>query len=1091
MKPNRLHFTRLGRTSLAVAVSLCLNMPAYAGLTMPNTPLSTGTELPPNIMFILDDSGSMAWDHMPGAGSDYNTSLPYRGDLTGEIRFMAPNVNTLWYDPLITYTPGTKASGTSYPSMAPGCIRNNGYADAPGCSAFPGTFDGSNWPTPGVTTGGDPKNYPVFYVLNGAADPAATADPKVKANYKRYELKRNGSQARYWTLKADGSPSTSTDIASFTWTTPSGKTITRTIAEEASNYSNWYTYYRTRTLMAKSAASIAFGELKDNYRVGFNTIWNRLPYNIPVGTDGGLFKGTNRSDWFSKLFAATANSGTPLRSALKRTGDYFSNSGASGPYGPESGASQVSCRQNFAILTTDGYWNSDDGFSVGNPDGTDGPTITGEGGSYTYAAVAPYTDGYSDTLADVAMKYWKNDLRADLTNNVPSSPAVDPAFWQHMVTFGISIGMQGTLDPAAGLPASWPKPGADQQENIDDLWHAAVNSHGSFIAARNPQTFYTALRNALDAIGNRVGSFSNISTSSTVLKTGTRLFQAKYTTGIWTGEVEAFDLDAAGNPKKPALWAASGKIPAAAVRKIYFKSDGGTKPFVWANLSGTQQTALVSTDVVDYLRGDQSKESVDGFRIRPSRLGDVVDSSPVYDPTSGTLYFAANDGMLHAIDANDGSERFAIVPTQLFPDLHLLSERTYTHRFFFDGDIAVGTLKDGKRIVVANLGQGGAGIIAVDVTDVGNPQILWEFSEPDLGLTVGTPVLTATNDGNNAVLLPNGVNSTNDKAMLFVLDATSGTILKKIDTGVGTNNGLSSPRGWDEDRNGTVDTVYAGDLHGNLWKFDLSASSSASWDVATIGGIKQSLFQAKDAANKEQPITGGISIAPNTVPGPNYGLRFVFFGTGRYLTASDSSDLSTQTWYGIIDADTRVTGRAALAKRTITDAGLVDGNGARVFSKASAGDMSGKSGWYLDFLMPPNPPGTAEGERVIGTPKLLSERSLMLTSMIPFVDPCSAGGSGWVNIIDPFTGGRIDKTIIDMNGDGKLTVADDLDTADGKKPVGSYRKRGGGGRDGVVLEDHDDVKKYDCAPGADCDKRKIDPLHIHGRISWREIVNQR
>src|SRR5690606_33651063 len=67
------------------------------------------------------------------------------------------------------------------------------------------------------------------------------------------------------------------------------------------------------------------------------------------------------------------------------------------------------------------------------------------GQSYTYAPVAPYKGANSPTLADVAMHYWKTDLRTDLLNIVPTS-TLNPAFWQHMVTFGISIGLAGTVD---------------------------------------------------------------------------------------------------------------------------------------------------------------------------------------------------------------------------------------------------------------------------------------------------------------------------------------------------------------------------------------------------------------------------------------------------------------------------------------------------------------------------------------------------------------------------------------------------------------------------------------------------------------------
>jgi hypothetical protein len=123
----------------------------------------------------------------------------------------------------------------------------------------------------------------------------------------------------------------------------------------------------------------------------------------------------------------------------------------------------LACRQNFAILTTDGYWN-DGNTGYANYDNQDGPVITGpSGATYQYRPGNPYQGADPSTLADVAMRYWNTDLRGDLDNIVPTTTA-NPAFWQHMVTFGISIGLKGSLNPDTDLPALtagtrfWPNP---------------------------------------------------------------------------------------------------------------------------------------------------------------------------------------------------------------------------------------------------------------------------------------------------------------------------------------------------------------------------------------------------------------------------------------------------------------------------------------------------------------------------------------------------------------------------------------------------------------------------------------------------------
>ncbi len=201
-----------------------------------------------------------------------------------------------------------------------------------------------------------------------------------------------------------------------------------------------------------------------------------------------------------------------------------------------------------------------------------------------YTAANPYRDSYSNTLADVANYYWKTDLRT-LTNNVPTT-SNDPAYWQHMVTFGVSIGLKGTLDPVLDLPrltagtpnvngtTGWPDPtNAEDPDRIDDLFHASVNGHGKFIAALNPTQFADGLRAALAAIAEVPASNSNASANSTSLDTDSRIFQAKYRSGKWTGELLAYSIDAStGVISSTPSWSASAVNSCVRIEK-YFDLD--------------------------------------------------------------------------------------------------------------------------------------------------------------------------------------------------------------------------------------------------------------------------------------------------------------------------------------------------------------------------------------------------------------------------------------------------------------------------------------------------------------------------------------
>ena len=1112
---SRFQDARLIARPLALAIAMMMSAPAPAALLIPDTPLVTGSQVPPNIMFILDDSGSMGWNTMPGAKVDWRIEFPYDGVLVDQIRYMSANINTLWYDPTTTYTPGTKAAGGSYDDLTLTTLRDNGYqstaTDAALWVTATKTLGSSNaWPVSAPALSSS-TIYPVFYVLTAGASPA------VNSNYVRYEFRNAGAptnttiELRKCAINGDGGRGACTVLATSPFKNASGGY--RTVAQEATNFANWFSYYRTRLLMAKTSASIAFGELKENYRIGFDTIGpSRNTFPIPVGTDGGLFRGQNRATWFSRLFGATDNGHTPLIPALDRAGQYYSDVSASGPWGPESGTAQTSCRPSFTILTTDGYWN-DGAASFGNEDNTAGATITGEGGaSYTYVPAKPYADAWSTTLADVAMHYWKTDLRPQLKNDVPVS-SKDPAFWQHMVTFGISIGMTGSLDPTSDLPAltsgakSWPNP-MDREDlhRIDDLWHATVNSRGSFVAARNPVQFSTALRAALLDISARTANVSNVSSSSASLTTSTYLYQASFRTGSasgsWSGDVAAYKLDATGNlatahGSAVPTWRAAENVPLPAARKIYFLRGSDTVEFNVANLSSAQKTLLGGDDVVNYLRGDQSKEQANGGTLRnryavsnKAPLGDVVDSSPVFDASTNTVYFGANDGMLHAVDAASGVERFAIVPTPLFSTLRDLSDPLYPHHFYVDGEIAIANKSLlGKSILVAALGRGGKAVFAVDVTDIANPKVLWEYTDAELGLVLGRPIVARTNEaGTWAAIFGNGVNSSSERSQLYALNLETGALLSRIDTHAGGSNGMFGTRGWDDDGNGTLDYVYAGDRRGNLWKFDLTAASATQWKTA-LGSIAAPapMFVAKDASDNPQPITGGLTIALNPRhDSPSYGSRWVFFGTGQFLTEADSSDKSVQSWYGVIDSGAAVSGARStvLRQRTIATEDLLAAPKKRKFSKAQPNDMAGKLGWYVDLTGASN---TAYGERAIATPQLLSPKVLNLSTYIPDADVCQPGGTGWVNVIDPFTGGALSS---DFFGNDASSIDTGIGGPGKSLLIGSGRLITGGG---------DQKGDGRCSGGAaDCCKTvngisscpvNLDPAT--GRISWREMVDTR
>ncbi|WP_223627759.1 pilus assembly protein [Thermomonas beijingensis] len=867
-------------------------------------------------------------------------------------------------------------------------------------------------------------------------------------------------------------------VGSYGWVNCTSATPTgRGVSDELTNFATWYSYFRTRIKAAKGGAAEAFKAQGNKVRVGYRSLHptnnsSIAPdFDIPVGdgNDGRFVNGnvangdaaatTTRSIWYNRLFAAYASNGTPLQAELKQAGDYFSQSSASGPYGPESGANQYSCRQNFAILTTDGYWNGGTA-GTGDVDSSAQPTITGApkqkgdpNQSYTYSPTKPYSDGtttWSSTLADVAMKYWVTDLRTDIAamgttaspagNNVPTTED-DPAFWQHMVTFGISIGMKTTqgmasVEDAFAAKPNWPQPGNDLAANVDDLLHAAVNGHGQFVAATSPALFAEGLTKALATIARRTSSSSNIATNAATIKTGGKVFNASYVSGIWTGAVNAWTLDAYNNPSALA-WTAS--IPAFSTRKTKVFTYNGTTGDTFP--TATQTTSLDRSTVgpvdypvtgaknADYIMGDQSGEgtAVGKLRVRDALLGDIVDSSPAYVSDTNTLYVGANDGMLHAFDAGTGVEQFAYVPNLInFGKLAQISRGDYDHQWSVDGPVAVTSRKltPSQNLLVGSLGRGGKGMYGLDVStpaSFGTANVSWELADTangNMGLVTGRPVLAKVKTGDVAAVVGNGVNSSNDKAVLIVVNVKTGAVIREIDTGAGsasTPNGLAAPTGILGPDGKTIAYAYAGDRLGNVWKFDLTDASASNWTATR-------LFTAKsnDGTGAVQPITGGVTVATD----PKTYKRWVMFGTGSFMTTTEAADktASTQGMYGFVD-DGAAVAYADLVKRGVNNTGAIqDGYPVRTFDSKS--DLpTGKKGWYLTL------PGA--GERIVQDAQLVSN-ILVTASMIPEGNGCEAGGTGYINALDAFTGTSAGSSLFDLNNDGSTT-----DSVVGGVPVGS------------------------------------------------------
>jgi len=624
--------------------------------------------------------------------------------------------------------------------------------------------------------------------------------------------------------------------------------------------------------------------------------------------------------------------------------------------------------------------------------------------------------------------------------------------------------------------------------------------------ADNEASLNAVFQDIFTDIFKKSSAFGSVSQNSTSINTGSLVFQGRFDSTDWSGELVAMRPETTGT--LTAVWNSSdaGKIVAPASRKVFTLRPGvgGVAFKTLGDLSSTQQTALKSTNCsttltgdscaqarIDWIRGDRSREDPVGpLRRRSKVFGDVISSAPYYVRESDTLYVGANDGMMHAINGADGTERFTFIPNAVFSKLSKLTTTNYTHDYYVDGEIAVSTASEtpGKSILVGSLGRGGKALYALDVSNPSNftaTNVMWEFTDSDLGLALGKPVIVKLNNGRAAVMIGNGYNSTNERSVLFLIDLLEGTLIRKIDTQAGSTsltNGLATPRGWDLDGNGTVDLIYAGDLLGNVWKFNLTSATPSDWASSfTASSTPAPMFVAKDANGITQAITGMVGAGVNARKGdPNFGKRYVFVGTGQYIVSSDITSTTPQTWYGMIDDDSVITGRSQLRQRTVALETTTDGVSMRAFSLAAAGDMTGRRGWFIDLLSASQ---SNTGERMIGEHKFFGT-VLVATSITPSTDSCKPGGEGYLNVIDPFTGSNVSNLFFDANNDLTFNDSDRIGTD--KRAIGSISPRNNLPSDAILIGN----RLVTSGTSGDIRSMSVNNPVRNGRIAWREVVNR-
>ncbi|WP_291603536.1 PilC/PilY family type IV pilus protein [Comamonas sp.] len=767
--------------------------------------------------------------------------------------------------------------------------------------------------------------------------------------------------------------------------------------------------------------------------------------------------------------------------------------------------------------------------------------------------------GSTNSLADVAQYYYATDLRPDSDNVVKpagSGAEDDKATWQHMSTYVIGMGVSGTLKydknykNGAGDFADlrtgkktwpiWPTEGTsnyEQRQSIDDFWHTAVNGRGLYFSANDPKAIEAGLSEVFTDIRAVMGSGAGVAVSSALVDADSNYaYGATYKTGRWSGDLLAYRIDPqSGQRTQIDGWSARARLDARDQandpRTIYFMDGKTRKPFTWSGLdslqshfSGTnassrlaqydqmsqaQQQEALGQNLVNFIRGDQSKEGFTKdhnsklYRTRESRLGDIIGSQPLYvgEPLrkyrdaghsafrlaqrgrTPMVYVGGNDGMLHAFYAEvdptasgtegrklvqtAAREAWAFVPTTVMPELPRLASTSYEggHRYFVDGSAVMADIQAGgtwKTILVGGFNKGGKGYYALDITHPQDPKPLWEVNSTTIstmGHSFGRPLVSKLPDGRWAVFLTSGYNNIDNKGYLYVLDANDGSIIHTIGT---AGSGLREINNYV--RNPTIDNttqlLYGGDLEGNIWRFEFKKDGSA------IGAKK--VVQLVDESSNPQPITTRIELVPTSAATER---PRILVGTGRLYGSSDLADKSTQSVYGFDDNMDSTSGeslRSRLNQMLLEPSTGAGGQRTRTIKCLgnSTDCKDDAKGWYVDL--------PDSGERV-NFDMRLANSTLVIASNVPSPDVCLAGGYGWINYLDFNTG-----QAVTQGPDGKGDVST---MVDGSTISGHATTITGDGK----ATDHISTTGNRDKP-LDIDIPYGAPKPLGRRISWRELV---
>ncbi|MES2206187.1 MAG: PilC/PilY family type IV pilus protein [Pseudomonadota bacterium] len=819
---------------------------------------------------------------------------------------------------------------------------------------------------------------------------------------------------------------------------------------------------------------------------------------------------------------------TPLVGSFITAKKYFSGTlpGFTSPI-------QNVCQKNFVLLATDGQ-----------------PTADANGNIYSAAQLAnantgkAYTDLYSQIQALRSLSFSSNtyDIQTYVLGMGDfAANSVAMAGLNNMAQYGGTNQALLAQDPTTMMNSF--------QSIVDQIqYKISIRTNNGHIAISQPlhaqtvsvyKAFYGAQGNMWG--GNLIKATPTASVTNNIISynTGT-------TNSFTNGAAQWLTSDQINGRPRQIITATRKDSPALSGAAFSWDTIG---TYTQNLLLNTGETAAQGMQRINYIRGNRSNENnVSGFRTRLTTvLGDIINSSPVYVGVStagysasdfplGTpsfttyvnnttlrrpmVYIGANDGMLHGFDADTLQEVFAYIPNAVIPKLTNFSSPSYTHDFFVDETPLIADVplsNNWTTQLIGFPGIGGTGLFALNITNPdttllqaennANTIVLWELNgqtDADIGYILNRGQVNQIRGGlsrqvgrmaNNrwAVITGNGYNSANNSTGLVIsyLDASGGTPSYKKIMIAGETGGLSTPTPIDINNDGLIDYAYAGDLKGNVWRFDLRG------DENTWSAFKLYVPNADWALS---PITTAPTITYHcSQPG-----LMVIVGTGKYLEVGDNNagytDSHTDYMMGLWDKfDTTSITHNSLAQQWYYASGDVrnvssnapDIAQSLILTSDNPVDWATQRGWFLPLFN--NPPRPA---RVL-VPPYVANNIVYFNTTTPDFSVCE-NGKLWATTqaLNACTGGRPQLTIFDINFDGKVNDDD------------KYDQWGNGNKinvTGVNLQNQARVydasvwispKQFTCTtPPCDFSTGLSDSIGVNlfqtvpKRLSWKELNN--